>query len=135
MKIPPGILDSKGQAAKGLVYLEANEQEVQLQEFGLTVDGNHSTCYVLVAPEDVISANFAINSGVSEEFADLVVDGILRNSWPNTRGAKIFRYGFDRAVYTGVHLGEAKKGKKFSRMKVIERDFSKSSSYNPLPSY
>lgn len=126
MKIPPGILDPKGQAAKGVVYLEANGDDVR--EYGLTVDGNHSTCYVLVAPEDVITANLSVNSGVSAEFADLVVDGVLRNTWPNTRGARILRYAFDRAVYTGVQIGETKKWKTYAKMKVIERDSFKGSS-------
>jgi hypothetical protein len=123
MKIPPGLLDPRGQIAKGQVHLEANGDDVQ--EYGLTVTGKHSTCYVLVSPGDIITAHFAINSGVAGEFADLVVDGVLRNSWANSKGKKIFRYIFDRAVYSGIQPGEARKSTKHCRMKVQERDFTK----------
>ena len=123
MKVPPEILDPKGQIAKGVVNLKVNGNYVE--EYGLTVIGKHSTCYVLVSPGDVITANISINSGVTGQFADLIVDGILRNSRPNTRGSNVFRYTFERASYSGIHLGETKKSSKFARMKVVERNCSK----------
>jgi hypothetical protein len=125
MKVPVGLLDPQGQVAKGMVHLEADGNEVQ--EFGLTVTGKHSICYVLVSRGDVITANFALNSGITGEFADLVIDGVLRNSWPNTRGQKVFTYIFDRVVYAGNLIGENKKTKsnKAARMKVVKRNTQK----------
>ena len=120
MKLPKGLLDPKGQAAKGWIMLEVNG--VQAQEYGQTMDGNHSICYILAAPGDTISASIAVNSGVSAEFADLVVDGVLRNSSSNSRGAKVFRHNFDRAVYSGIQIGETKRGRTLGRMKIVQRD-------------
>jgi hypothetical protein len=122
MKLPSGLRDPQGHVAEGTVHLEANGKFVK--EFGVTVDGRHSTCYVLVAPGDVLTANFAINSGISTEFADLVVDGILRNSLSNTRGLRVFKCIFDRAVYSGAQIGESRKAKTYARMQVTNRDSS-----------
>jgi hypothetical protein len=125
MRVPLGLLDPQGRVAKGTVLLEANGNEVQ--EFGLTVTGKHSTCYALVSPGDILTANLALNSGITGEFADLVVDGVLRNSWPNTRGQKVFTNIFDRAVYSGNLIGENKttRSNKFARMQVVERNSQK----------
>ena len=135
MKVPAGLLDPQGQVAKGYVHIEANDTEAQ--EFGLTVTGKHSTCYVLVSPGDVITAHLALNSGITGEFADLVVDGVLRNSWPNNRGHKVFSYIFDRAVYAGNLIGGTKRSKaaKFSRMQVIERNTLKGNFHLPMMQY
>jgi hypothetical protein len=126
MKVPAELLDPQGLVAKGHVHLEANGSEVK--EFGLTVTGKHSTCYVLVSPGDVFTANLALNSGIAGEFADLVVDGVLRSSWPNNRGQKVFTYIFDRAIYAGNLIGETpkKKAMKYARIQVVERNTSKS---------
>ena len=107
MKVPPGLLDLNGQVAKGHVHLQANGDDVR--EYSLTVTSNHSPSYVLVSLGDIITANFAINSGIFEEFADLVVVGVLRNSWLNNQGSKIFHYIFDRTLYSDIHLGETRK--------------------------
>jgi len=125
MKVPIGLFDPQGKVAKGSVHLEANGEEVE--EFGLTVTGKHSTCYALVSPGDVLPANFSVNSGLAAEFADLVVDGILRNTAPNTRGAKVFTYIFDRGLYTGNQIGENKKAKtqKFAKMKAVQRNMTR----------
>ena len=132
MKVPAGLLGPQGQVAKGFVHIEANNTEAQ--EFGLTVIGKHSTCYVLVSPGDVITAHISLNSGITGEFADLVVDGVLRNSWPNNRGQKVFSYNFDRAVYTGTLIGKTRKSKaaKFARMQVIDRNTSKGNFHLPV---
>lgn len=129
MKVPPGLLDPKGQIAKGVVNLELNGNDVK--EYGLTTSGKFTTCYVMASPGDTVIANIAINSGLMEEFADLVVDGVLRNSWPNTRGAKVFSYIFQRAVYTRILIGETRKATKFARMKVLERNSSNGNVLTP----
>ncbi|KAM3158541.1 hypothetical protein ABEW05_000991 [Botrytis cinerea] len=94
MKIPPGLVGFDGKVLKGEVCLTSGNSgtpgnRTKLLEEGMKREGNHFTCYTLTAEDDAIVPYFSISSG-EVEFADVVVDGILRASYSNAGARKTF---------------------------------------------
>ncbi|KAG4439345.1 hypothetical protein IFR05_005157 [Cadophora sp. M221] len=122
MKIPPGFLDANGKVAKGEIVLTQSEDQdstAYLQEFGTTVKGNKISSYVLTSPGDIPVLSFNVNANIAD-YADFVVDGVLRNCHSNAL-SKSFKGAFDKVVYQGVKSNGRRTGVKYSKMKVKER--------------
>ena len=119
MKIPSGCLDANGKTAKGEVILTVGEDQVALQEFGTATEGNKTSCYVLTSRGDIPTIRFALNANIADH-ADLVVDGVLRNSQSGSI-LKTFKGSFEKALYQGMKTKTKRGAAKYSKMQVKER--------------
>lgn len=122
VKTPKGLLDVKGSSGKGEVQITSCN-DVDLQEFGVTVEEDTTTCYALTSPGDIFTISFAFNPGVAG-FVDLIVDGVRRNKIASAENLKgTFRGKFTRAFYQGrVGSTEKRSGLKSCQMKVRARN-------------
>lgn len=120
MKTPRDLKGVKGMAAKGVVAVQVNG--LPLHEANTKEASNQVVSDVQVSPGDIISIAFRMDSG-AVDIADLLVDGILRNSKVNTRATKRFSDIFDRACHNPRKPGKMTRvGMRFCEMQVI--DFS-----------
>ncbi|PVH78239.1 hypothetical protein DL98DRAFT_256432 [Cadophora sp. DSE1049] len=119
MKIPSGSLDANGKTAKGEVILTVGEDQVALQEFGTTTEGNKTSCYVLTSRGDIPTMRFALNASIADH-VDLVVDGVLRNC-QSTPFSKTFKGTFEKALYQGMKTKSKRGAVKYSKMQVKDR--------------
>lgn len=99
MKVPPGFLDTTGKTAKGEIVLTVGEDQTQLQEFGVTTEGNNISCYVLTSPGDIPTLRFHLNANIADH-ADFIVDGVLRNC-SSAIPSKALKVAFEKAIYQG----------------------------------
>jgi hypothetical protein len=123
MKLPEGLLNIKGKRALGVVELRGTDGN-DLREYGTVNDGIHTTCLVLTSPGDIISVPFTIDPGVAD-FADLVVDGILRESAFVSGPTKSLKGHFRRVSHQSRLKHNKRGGLKFCKMEVRSRDAEK----------
>lgn len=123
MKLPEGLLNIKGNRAFGFFELQGTDGN-DLREYGTVTDGIHSTCLVLTSPGDVISVPFLIEPGVAD-FADLVVDGILRESASVSGLTRPIKGHFKRVSHQRKLKNNKRGGLKFYKMEVQRRDARK----------
>lgn len=119
MRIPSGSLDANGKTAKGEVILTVGEDQVALQEFGTTTEGDKTSCYVLTSDGDIPTMRFALNANIADH-ADFVVDGVLRNCQFSSI-SKTFKGSFEKALYQGMKTKTKRGAAKYSKMQVKER--------------
>jgi len=126
MKAPKGLLTFDGKIGKGEVVLTAGDGTV-LKEYGGQVEGTTTSCYVLTSPEDLIKLKVVMNPGVAH-FADLVIDGVLRNTVYNSAfdAAKPtpFRKTIEKAFYQ-ERVNNRVRAATYCTMKVKARNTSK----------
>jgi hypothetical protein len=120
MKLPEGILNVKGMKASGVVQLQGSDGN-DLREYGSTNEGVQTTCLVLTAPGDIITVPFILNRGVAD-FADLVVDGILRDSTSVSAPNKSFKGNFKRVCHQERFKNDKRRGLKSCKMEIQSRD-------------
>jgi hypothetical protein len=124
MKVPAGLLGFNGEVVKGEIGLKVlrDEDSNSLLEYGVEKVGNHITCYISPTEGDVIMPHISITSG-TEEFVDIVVDGILRASHSNDKGTKKTTKNFDWVC------GQIKQGNRYVnkafQMQVAKRNVDK----------
>lgn len=123
MKLPEGLLNIKGTRALGVVELRDTDGN-DLREYGVAQKGFQTTCWVLTSPGDVISAPFSMDPGVAD-FADLVVDGILRDSISVSAPTKSLKGIFKRVCHQPRLKNDKRGGLKFCKMVVQSRDTTK----------
>ncbi|KAM3080061.1 hypothetical protein ACMFMF_003473 [Clarireedia jacksonii] len=122
MKVPAGLLGFSREVVKGEISLRGGDNK-PLLEYGVEQVGNHITCYALTAEDDAIIPYISITSG-TEEFVDIVVDGILRASHSNDKGTKKTTKNFDWVC------GQIKQGNRYIhkafQMQVAKRNTDQS---------
>jgi hypothetical protein len=128
MKLLEGVVAVNGAKAKGEAKLRSSDGQV-LSEYGTVNNGVYATCFVLASPGDIITAPFALRRGVAD-FADLVVDGIRRDSVSATRQDRSFSRIFRRACYCEKLKNGKTGGLKSCHMKVQSRDIEKGKIYS-----
>jgi hypothetical protein len=115
-----------GDTVKGDVLLFVNDKDAK--EFDIHAVGNKFTSYVLTAPKDILLVRTAVTleDGV-EEFADCVVDGVLRSTSQIKKGKgkkTVDKAIFDKVLFYRYENGK-KRGLKIGQMEVASRDSSK----------
>lgn len=120
MRLPEGILNVKGRKAIGLIQLQGSDGN-DLREYGSTNEGVQTTCLVLTSPGDVITVSFLLDRGVAD-FADLIVDGILRDSTSVSAANKIFKGTFKKACHQERLKNGKRGGLKACKMEIQSRD-------------
>jgi hypothetical protein len=124
MKVLDSIPGDHGKPSDSWVKL-STEEDGFLPEYGMHTTGNKTTCYVPVALGDTIEVGFQIESGV-EDFADLLLDGVLRGSMNNKRCAKIWKHNFRAACFAGIQAGSTTPTSlEVCDMQVVKRDDSR----------
>ncbi|RDW64822.1 hypothetical protein BP6252_10473 [Coleophoma cylindrospora] len=118
MKVSKALQGVDNEWRNGAVVLQVDGKD--LPESDITETSNQIVANVQVSPGDIISIVFYIQSG-AVDIADLLVDGILRNSKINTRASRAFSDIFDRACYNPRKPGKlARAGMKFCEMRVLD---------------
>jgi hypothetical protein len=115
MHAPPQIVAYPSRAVDYDVTLFANG--IKLEELRTTYQDNHGQSYVQVKAGDVLTCNFSIESR-GNEFADLVVDGILRQTFVKLTPAKRFSRYFTKVA---CYIDEKRKAPAFRDMIVRQR--------------
>jgi hypothetical protein len=121
MKVPAGLLGFNGEVVKGEICLRDGDNK-SLLEYGVEQVGNRVTCYALATEEDILIPYISITSG-TEEFVDIVADGILRASHNNDKGTKKTTKNFDW-VCGHIKQGNRYVNKAF-QMQVVKRNIDK----------
>ncbi|PQE12261.1 hypothetical protein CJF31_00000473 [Rutstroemia sp. NJR-2017a BVV2] len=125
MPVPAGLLGFNGEVVKGEICLRDGDNK-SLLEYGVEQVGNRITCYALATEEDIIIPYISVTSG-TEEFVDIVADGILRASHSNDKGTKKTTKNFDW-VCGHIKQGNRYVNKAF-QMQVTKRNIDKSRHY------
>ncbi|RDW68451.1 hypothetical protein BP5796_09108 [Coleophoma crateriformis] len=117
MKVSKALQGAINEWRNGAAVLQVDGED--LPESDITETNNQIVANVQVSPGDIVSVAFYIQSG-AVDIADLLVDGILRNSKINTRASKAFSDVFDRACYNPRKPERlARVGMKFCEMRVV----------------
>jgi hypothetical protein len=123
MRLPEELLTATGTKAAGVVELRGSDGN-PLREYGTMNQGLYTTCLVLTSPGDIITVSFVLSPGVAD-YADLVVDGIRRDSASTLRADMSFNRVFKRVCYQGTLNNGRKGGFKSCAMEVRSRNAEK----------
>jgi hypothetical protein len=122
MRSLEGLVDAKGKPGMINVLIKGGEEALQEYMKDELPEGSISRCYVLTAPNDIISVDITAEANTADVF-DLEVDGILRASISSKALAKAFHGTISKVWYKGKS-GTKQSGAKYCRMQVKRRDES-----------